>query len=261
MTLTHNFGPNIRYDEVGGRIVVVTIDRPEARNAFTPEMRTALDRAMDHFERDDATYVAVVTGAGERAFCAGADLKVSVPAASATRSLPRPPTERVLSGVTKPVVAAINGACIGGGLELALATDIRIAANHAVFALSEVRWGIIPGGGGCARIPRQIPWAIAMEMLLTGAPIDAQRAMQVGLVNRVTSGDRVLEAALEVATVIAQNAPLAVRAAKRVAQETAELATAFAYEAAYVAQVLATEDAREGPRAFAERRYPTYEGK
>src|SRR5581483_11634460 len=164
-------------------------------------------------------WVAVLTAAGERAFCAGAEMSgtVSVILAGPT---PRPnpdPTMRWFSDVFKPIVAAVNGHCVAGGLEMLLGTDIRVAVPEATFGVSEVRWGFVPAGGTHVRLPRQVPWAIAMELLLTGQRITAERAYQVGLINLVVPRERLLAAALEYAELLATNAPLAVRTAKEIA--------------------------------------------
>ena len=207
-------------------VFVITIDRPEARNALNREMSGQLCDAWRTFRDDSKLWVAIVTGAGDKAFCAGADLKEL---GSFYRSMT--PIERRdrgehqpgLGGITrnlepgKPVIAAINGHCLAGGLELALACDIRIAAEHATFGLPEVRRGIIPGAGGTQRLPRAVPQAIAMELLMTGDPIDTAKALQCGLINRVVAPDVLMEEARVFAQRIAKNGPLAVQAARTAA--------------------------------------------
>lgn len=253
-------------------VLVVTIDRPEARNALTLEMSRMLVEAWLELRDDPALRVAVLTGAGERAFCAGADLGEigawyrSLTAVERQRRGEREPG---LGGLTrnldpgKPVVAAINGACLAGGLEFALACDLRIAAEGATFGLPEVRWGLIPGAGGTQRLPRAIPRALAMEMLLTGQPIDATRALQAGLVSRVVGLDRLLEEALGLARQIARNAPLAVQAARASAIAGGELRLheGLRVEQAYAEPLRASEDVQEGLRAFAEKREPEFRGR
>ena len=170
-------------------------------------------------------------------------------------------TKRPFSDVFKPIIGAVNGYCIAGGLEFLQGTDLRIAAEHATFGLGEVRWAIIPTGGSHIRLPRQIPWAIAMELLLTGKPIDAKRAYDIGLVNKVVPADQLMPAALELAETICKNGPLAVRTAKEIAVRALGLESGFVLEKALGARVMDSEDAKEGPRAFAEKRKPNYTGK
>lgn len=254
-----------------GAILVVTIDRPQARNALSLEMSRALVDAWTELRTDRELRVAVLTGAGD-AFCAGADLKEVGPwYRSMTAHERRRHGEREpgLGGLTrnldpgKPVVAAVNGACLAGGLELALACDLRIAAEHATFGLPEVRWGIIPGAGGTQRLPRAVPAAVAMEMLLTGRPIDADGALRAGLVSRVVPAAELIGEALELAGRIARNAPLAVQAARAAARAGAAmpLTGALALEQLYAEPLRQSEDAQEGLRAFAERREPQFEGR
>jgi len=251
----------LRYEK-DGHVAVITINRPEAMNALTLEMLTAIDDVAADFSGDPDCWVAMITGAGEKAFCAGADLKEAIPSFAGGATLGNPDiTKRQLSDVYKPVIAAINGFCIAGGLELVLGTDLRIAADHATFGLGEVRWGVIPAGGSHIRLPRQVPWAVAMELLLTGRPIDAQRAYDVGLVNRVVPAGDVMPAARELAETICKNGPLAVRTAKEIAVRSLELEEGFVLERALGARVFSSEDAKEGPRAFSEKRPPRFTGR
>lgn len=243
------------------RVALVTIDRAEAMNALTPEMLRGLDDAFAAFEADPELHVAVLTGAGEQAFCAGMDLKSGIQRLTGGDDLGyADPTKRQLSDVFKPVIAAVNGVCVAGGLELLLGTDLRVAAEHASFGLGEVRWGLVPLGGSHVRLPRQVPWAVAMELLLTGERIDARRAHDVGLVNRVVPGEQLLPSALELAERICRNGPLAVRTAKEIAVRALALESGFVLEKALGARVLASDDAKEGPRAFAEKRPPRFTG-
>jgi enoyl-CoA hydratase len=154
----------------------------------------------------------------------------------------------------------VNGFCIAGGLEMLLGTDIRIAAEHATFGLGEVRWGVIPAGGSHIRLPRQVPWAIAMELLLTGGTIDAQRAYDVGLINRVVPADQLIPAAMEVAETICKNGPLAVKTAKEIAVRSLNLEAGFVLERSLSQKVMRSEDAKEGPKAFMEKRPPEFTG-
>jgi enoyl-CoA hydratase len=170
-------------------------------------------------------------------------------------------TKRPFSDVFKPIIAAVNGYCIAGGLEFLQGTDLRIAAENATFGLGEVRWGIIPTGGSHIRLPRQIPWAVAMELLLMGRPITAKRAYDIGLVNEVVPADQVMPTTLKWAETICKNGPLAVRTAKEIAVRALALESGFVLEKAIGARVFASEDAKEGPRAFAEKRPPRFTGR
>ena len=251
----------IKY-ETHGRIAVVTINRPEAMNALSPAMLTAFDEVFRQFSSDDELWVAVLTGAGDKAFCAGADLKETIPKVTSGGFLEvlGDPTKRYLSDVFKPVIAAVNGHCIAGGLEILQGTDMRVAAEEAMFGVGEVRWGIVPAGGTHIRLPRQIPWAVAMEMILTGRNIGALRAREVGLVNQVVPREKVLDEALRIAELICTNGPVAVRTAKEIAVRALGLEPLFVLESALTPRVLATEDAQEGARAFMEKRQPQFTG-
>jgi enoyl-CoA hydratase len=243
-------------------IAIVTINRPEAMNSLTSEMLTALDDVFEAFEGDPDLWAAILTASGSKAFCAGMDLKEAIPLFTSGDELGyEDHTKRQLSDVFKPVIAAVNGVCIAGGVEMMLGTDLRIAAEHATFGLGEVRWGIIPAGGSHIRLPRQVPWAVAMELLLTGESIDARRACEVGLVNRVVPAEELLPSALELAEKICRNGPLAVRTAKEIAVRALELERGFVLEKALGARVFDSEDAKEGPRAFMEKRKPRFTGR
>jgi enoyl-CoA hydratase len=248
--------------ERNGHIVTVTINRPEAMNALTAEMSAALDAAFEDFNSDSDQWVAILTGTGERAFSAGFDLKEAIPRLLAGDMMGyEDPEKRQFSTIYKPIIAAINGACIAGGLEMVAGTDLRVAAEHATFSLGEVRWGLIPMGGSHIRLPRQLPWAIAMELLLTGEPIDARRAYEVGMLNRVVPARELMPAAMQLAEAICRNGPLAVRTAKEIAVRALDQETGFVLERELGLRVIASEDAREGPRAFAEKRPPKFTGK
>jgi len=250
----------IRFERRGA-IALVTLDRPAARNALTREMLVGLETAFAGFQADPELHVAVLTGAGDQAFCTGMDLKADAQDLTAGDDMGfSDTTKRQLSDVFKPVIAAVNGYCVAGGLELVLGTDLRVAAEHASFGLGEVRWGLVPLGGSHVRLPRQVPWAVAMELLLTGERIDARRAYEVGLVNRVVPLAELLPTALALAEQICRNGPLAVRTAKEIAVRALALESGFVLEKALGARVLASEDAREGPRAFAEKRKPRFRG-
>jgi enoyl-CoA hydratase/carnithine racemase len=259
-------------EERGGGVLVVTIDRPEARNALSLEMSRRLVEVWRGFADDPGLRVAVLTGSGDRAFCAGADLtEIGAWYRSMTPLQRRrlAETEPGLGGITrnleppKPVIAAINGACLAGGLELALACDLRIAADGATFGFPEVRWGLMPGAGGTQRLPRSIPAAVAMEMLLTGEPIDAAAALRCGLVSRVVPGDALMTEAVRLADRIAANAPLAVEAVLAAARRGRDLplADGLRLEQLTAEPLRQTADAEEGLRAFAEKRPPRFEGR
>ncbi len=248
--------------EKRGKIAIMTINRPEAHNAFTAEMLRGMDSAFADFNDDDALWVAILTATGEKAFSSGMDLKEAIPMLQSGDELGyEDHTKRPFSDVFKPIIGAVNGYCIAGGLEFLQGTDLRVAAEHATFGLGEVRWGIIPTGGSHIRLPRQIPWAIAMELLLTGKPIDAKRAYDIGLINKIVPADQLMPAALELAETICKNGPLAVRTAKEIAVRALGLESGFVLEKALGARVMSSEDAKEGPRAFAEKRKPSYTGK
>ncbi len=246
-------------------IAVITLNRPEKRNALDAEHYQALSEAWIRVRDDDAVRVAVVTGAGDKVFSAGADLKSWI-----GRKAPLSQTWQTQRGmllnrgleIWKPVIAAINGHCLAGGMTLMLATDIRISVDYATFGLSEVKRGIIAANGGTQRLPAQMPHAIAMELLLTGDAIDASAAARWGLVNRVVPAEQLMPTALEFARRIAANAPLAVQAAKELALRGRDqgLAAGLRFEQ-FVNHILQhTEDAAEGRQAFAERRPPRFTG-
>lgn len=246
-----------------GRVQLVTLDDPERMNALGFDLLEALDTAMVAATADDDVDVIVLTGAGGKAFSAGADLESLIPevAKKGVDAVITDPEARFFSKVDKPIVAAVEGFCLAGGFEVLLGTDIRIAGESATFGLPEVRWGLVAVGGSHVRLPRQVPWAIAMQLLLTGRPIGAQRAYEVGLVNEVVPDGTAVERALALAQQISANGPLAVRTAKRIAVAALDLASAFHTEAALADRVFRSDDAREGPAAFTERRKPTFTGR
>jgi enoyl-CoA hydratase/carnithine racemase len=246
-----------------GRVVLVTIRRPEVRNALHLPAHLEMDAAWHTFEEDDEAWVAILTGEGDKAFCAGADLKH----ASATPYFMtyKPGgfgglTERF--GMVKPVIAAVNGVALGGGLELALACDIVVAADHARLGLPEPRVGFTASDGGIHRIVRQVPLKIAMGLLLTGKMVSADEAYRWGLVNEVVPAADVLPAARRWAEAILECAPLSVRASKQAALSGLGLPLPDAinrrYE--YTLRQAGSQDSREGPRAFAEKRKPVWRG-
>lgn len=248
---------------VDGHIGLVTINRPDKLNAMTLEMIREFFEVTKQLDADPEVRAIVLTGAGERAFSAGGDLTSLLPAAlEAGWDILNPdPTARFLSSVFTPVVAAVRGACVGAGFEILLGTDIRIAASDSSFALPEVKWGLIPGSGTNVRLPRQLPWASAMELLLTGSTISAERAERIGLINQVVDPAEVLDTALETAHRIAANGPVATRTAKEIAVRSSSLSDAFALEHALNSRILGSQDAREGVSAFQERRLPKFSGR
>lgn len=249
--------------ESHGPVSVITLNDPDRMNALTLELLAELDDAMGRFVDDADSLVAVVTGAGGTAFSAGADLESLIPelAVRGLDVLITDPRERFFSKVEKPIIAAVEGFCLAGGLEVMLGTDIRVAAESATFGLPEVRWGLVPAAGSHVRLPRQIPYAVAMQMLLTGKSLPARRAYELGLVNEVVADGDSLDRALELATTISHNGPLAVRTAKRIAVEALGLESAFEMEARHADGVFRSDDAREGPTAFVERRRPEFTGR
>lgn len=261
--------------EKDGPIATITINRPSARNALTPEMLCRLADSFIDFRDDGQLRVVIVTGAGELAFCAGGDLGSTLPLLTGAREAIDAWDRRVLDEpqviaasslrdfpLHKPVIAAVNGVCLAAGFELLLGADIRIAAEHCSFGLPEVQRALIPFAGSLTRLPRQIAQAHAMEILLTGRPINAQRAMQIGLINYVLPAAKVMPKALEIAQQIAGNGPLAVQQAKQTvfAASGQPLDVGFEREDESKRVVLASADAREGPRAFMEKRHPHFIG-
>jgi E-phenylitaconyl-CoA hydratase len=229
-------------------------------------MRQELIKTWSRVREDDEIWVVVVTGAGEKAFCTGADLKKTVPGNESYAQqtfAPAPVSPVAHMEMDKPFIAAVNGYAMGGGMEIALACDIRIASDNAQFALSEAKIGSIPGSGGTQRLPRAIGMSNAMLMALTGERIDAQEAYRIGLVSRVVPRAQLMPTALEIAGKIASNAPLSVRAIKRLVKRGMDMPLSHAIEAErYVFGLLyQSEDRIEGRKAFAEKRKPQYKGR
>ncbi|MFK0113551.1 crotonase/enoyl-CoA hydratase family protein [Streptomyces sp. NPDC091217] len=242
------------------RILVITLDRPEQKNAMTLAAAHLVAEAVDRLDASPELSVAVLTGAGGT-FCAGMDLKrfaqgerPAVPGRGFGGLVEAPPK--------KPIVAAVEGWALGGGFELALACDMVVAAEGARFGLPEVRRGLVARGGGMIRLPQRLPRSVAMELLLTGDPIDAGRAERLGLVNRVVAEGQALEEALRLAARVAGNAPLAVRCVKAVAGAAPDWPQdeVWRRQAPWSDAVFASDDAREGARAFVERREPVWTG-
>jgi enoyl-CoA hydratase len=256
--------------ERDGHVVVVTMNRPDARNAFSLEMLARMADAWQEIDADPDVRVAILTGAAGT-FCAGADLKMMHGDQSGNPWHARFREDDDLHWkamlrhhrLRKPLIAAVEGYALGGGTEILQATDLRVVARSAVFGLTESRWGLFPLGGSTVRLRRQVPHAIAMELLLTGRKFSADEALSWGLVNRVVDDGSALAAARELADQIARNGPLSVQAIKRSVYEADTLpeAEALANELRVGQPIFATEDAREGPRAFAERRAPIFKAR
>lgn len=247
-----------------GHVEIVTINRPEARNAINGAVSRGLGGAFDELEVDDDCWVVILTGAGDKAFSAGMDLK----AFTAGEAGEIMGASGGFGGIAqrdfaKPIIAAVNGSALAGGCELMLSCDLVVAVESAQFGIPEVKRGLMAAGGGLFRLPKRIPQAIAMELALTGDSIDAQRALELGLINRVAPADKLMEEAMALAETIAANAPLAVRASKRVMKQAGELPDAEGWKVSNAAspEVFGSADAMEGPIAFAEKRKPNWTGK
>lgn len=253
-----------------GSIMLVTLNRPEARNACNHELWLSGGEALREADSDPEIRVLIVTGAGEQSFCAGADLKAI---ARGEAIVPDDPVKAawgfagmVTHPIAKPIIAAVNGTALGGGTELALSCDLIVAVEEATFGLPEVRRGLIAGAGGVFRLPRQIPRKVAMEIMLTGQPFSARRAQELGLVNRVVARAQLMSTTFELAELIAANAPLAVQASKRIALgidegRIVDEAADWERSVRIGAEIRGSEDAREGPLAFAEKREPNWKAR
>jgi enoyl-CoA hydratase len=267
--------PHLRYEK-RGEVALLTMNRPAKRNALSPEMLVRLAEAWRDVRDDDSVRVAVLTGAGDEAFCSGADLGRLIPLLTRQREPDDEWDERLLADrsafsdgllrgfeLTKPVIAAIGGDALAGGTELVLATDLRVAAEGSTLGLTEVARGLIPGGGGVSRLPRQVPYCKAMEILLIGDRMPVEEAWRIGLVNEVVPKPEVLPRALASAARIAANGPLAVQAVKDAVRRSdgLTLSEALRIESEVGVRVFSSQDAIEGPRAFMERRPPVFTGR
>lgn len=247
-----------------GQVEILTLNRPEVRNAINGAVSSAMSAALDELVDDEDVAVVVLTGSGDKAFSAGMDLKAF--AAGEGGSIIG--ASGGFAGITtrnfaKPIIAAVNGSALAGGCEIMLACDLVVAAEHATFGIPEVKRGLIAGAGALIRLPKRLPFAIALELALTGDPIDAQRALALGLVNKVVAADQVLEEAISLGMRIAANAPLGVRYSKKVMREAGEVPEELGWKIndAAVSVVFSSADAMEGPLAFAEKRPPRWQGK
>ncbi|AHD22644.1 enoyl-CoA hydratase [Rhodococcus pyridinivorans SB3094] len=263
--------------EQRGHVLIVTLNRPEARNALSGEMMAIMNEAWDRVDNDPEIRVAILTGAGG-AFCAGADLKAMNAAPPGDKfehgersdgkgndggwDLSRLPALLKGRRLTKPLIAAVEGAAIAGGTEILQGTDIRVAGESAKFGVSEAKWGLFPLGGSAVRLVRQIPYTIAADILLTGRHIKAAEAKEIGLIGYVVPDGTALDKALEIAETIANNGPVAVQAILRTIRDSEGLheEEAFRIDAELGAAVFKSADAKEGPRAFAEKRAPKFSG-
>lgn len=247
--------------EQRGPVLLITLNRPEARNAVNLALAQGVAAALDRLDGEDQLALGIITGAG-KGFCAGMDLK-----AFAVGERPWA-GDRGFAGIVrrppeKPLIAAIEGFAVAGGLEVALACDLIVAARDAKLGIPEVKRSLVAAGGALLRLPRRIPYHVAMELALSGEPIGAERAHELGLVNRLSEPGQALAVALELAEQIGANAPLALRASKRILAEQWDwpVAEAFERQAQISDSVFASEDAREGARAFAEKRAPVWQGR
>ncbi|WP_050759386.1 enoyl-CoA hydratase-related protein [Luminiphilus syltensis] len=245
-------------------IALVTINRTKAGNSVSPEVTATLYEAVQRVDEDESLRVAILTGAGDTVFCAGADLRTV--SEGRGQELVHPSAGFagfVNAKPQKPWIVAVNGAAMGGGLELALTADMVVAAEHATFGLPEVKVGVAALAGGIYRLPRAIPRAIAMEMIATGAPISARRGYELGLINRVVPADQLIEEAMGLARQIAANAPISVLESLQLARQTYDKTEAELLDmnAAVQQRVMSTEDAKEGSTAFVEKRKPVWKGR
>ena len=254
--------------ELQGHTLVVTMNRPEARNALSGEMMAIMEEAWDRVNSDDSIRVCILTGAGGY-FCAGMDLKAAneKPPSESFESGAYDPTtiKPLLKGfrLTKPLIAAVEGPAIAGGTEILQGTDIRVAGESARFGVSEARWSLYPMGGSAVRLPRQIPYTVAAELLLTGRTILAPEAKELGLIGHVVPDGQALAKAHELADLVAANGPLAVQAILRTMRDSEgkHEDDCWADDAKIGAEVFKSDDAKEGPRAFLEKRAPQFQGK
>ena len=247
------------------KIATITINRPQARNAMNAKgIQEFHDRMLD-FSRDEGLWIGIITGSGDNAFCGGADIKemLSFVEAHPGRYWERPNTPMRGLEIWKPLIAAINGIALGGGLEIALTCDIRIASVNSRFGTPEAGLGLMPGWGGTQRLPRMIPWAKAAEILIGGKIIDAREALKIGLINEVVPRGGVMAAAFKWAEAMCQRGPLALRAIKRamVMGSNASLEEGLEIEKEQVKDLVSTQDFAEGVRAFVEKRQPDFKAK
>jgi len=243
-----------------GRVEIITINRPEARNAINYDTSKALADTFDEIETDHDIWAVVLTGSGEKAFSAGMDLKAFAAGGGNVMGV-----NGGFAGITrrdfpKPLIAAVNGDALAGGFEIMLACDLAVAANHANFGIPEVQRGLAAGAGGLIRLPKRVGLAVALELAMTGDAVDAETALRLGLVNRVVPAAAVLDTAVALAERICKNAPLATRLSKKLVRESVDVPEEAAWDLSgqILAEVFSSPDALEGPRAFAEKREPNW---
>jgi enoyl-CoA hydratase/carnithine racemase len=248
-----------------GKIAVFTLNRPEVHNAIDPETMDSLTKALLDFKNDESLWVGIITGTGTKAFSVGADIAKMLPLLKEAVNKPGAESPMLMRGLElwKPLIAAINGIALGGGLEVCLACDIRIAAENASFGLPEVTLGLIPAWGGTQRLPRLIPWAFAAEMLFTGRLISADEAHRIGLVNKIVPQSELMTTAMKMAELLCKPAPLAVRAAKQAMVQGTNLSLidGLELESVLTKYVTNTDDFTEGCNAFLEKRKPSFRAK
>ena len=257
------------------QIAYITLNRPQAHNAMDPETVVLLIEAWEDYRDDPDMRCAIITGSGDTSFCAGADLGKLIPLFTGTKTAETEAEKKIQADpmivqkawlrdldIYKPIIAGINGQAIAGGLELLYATDIRIAAQGARFGLQEVKWGVFPAGGSSVKLPRQIPYAKAMEMMLTGELIEAEEALALGLINRILPREKVMEECERLARIIVKNGPLAVSAVKKAVMTNIGLTleAGLKNEFELAVPIFLSRDAQEGPRAFKEKRDPVFKG-
>lgn len=262
--MSEQAAPVVTLQRLPGHVGLVTLNRPEARNAVNADLAAALEAIVDETERDPDLWAVVLTGAGSSVFCAGADLKAVAAGRGDELFTPRGGFAGfVFAERAKPWIAAVHGKALAGGFELVLACDLVVAAEDAAFGLPEVTRGLIAAAGGLYRLPRVLPRSLALELVMTGEPLGAQRAERHGLVNRIVPAAQVVEAALAIAQRITRNAPVAVRESLRVARSACDLAEldARALTKASRDRVALTKDFEEGPRAFIEKREARWLGR
>lgn len=267
--------PAVLFEKSDG-LAIVTMNRPEVRNSLNPEMLCRLADAWQDINDDPDVRVAILTGAGDKAFCAGADLAKLIPMVQGLRPPENEFDERIKADYTiiykgllrnyqvaKPLIAAVRGFCVAGGTEILTCTDIRIAGDDARFGLAEVKWSLFPMGGSTVRLPRQISYCNAMEILLTGEQLSAERALQMGLINKVVAPAQVMPEAMRYADILRANGPLAVQAVKRSVLAGFGLPPeqALEKEMELGIPVSMSEDCKEGTRAFKEKRKPVFKGR
>jgi len=251
----------VLFDARDDGIAIITLNRPDTRNALSKEIRDGLFAAWDRFERDAKLRVAILTGKGDKAFCAGGDLKEMVERGLAVPPRDMFPVPYDNIELTKPTIAAVNGVAFAGGWMISQACDLCVASTNAKFAITEVKVG--RGSPWAAPLIHMIPQRIMMEIILTGKPISAQRAYEIGLVNRIAEPDKLMDAALELAKEVLDGAPLSVKAGRETVMLATEMGRAAALQAARAAHEVTykSDDAREGPKAFAEKRKPEWRGR